>query len=164
MYATLRRSTDNLSRRERTSSEKGSRLVRLSSSPFSRSRCRFEGLVFVFSGRGLLVDKEGKIWVVTHRNTTFHSVSDSLPYVISGKRYSLQKLLFDESMVWVHIPYFRILRNEEGTPAKFHSDKRTNQQKKSSQCTYGNKTDAGFCHSQPAFGADGNDATQRQDL
>lgn len=43
-YPTLRRRTDSLSRRERTSSGNGSRSISLSSSPFSRSRWRFDGL------------------------------------------------------------------------------------------------------------------------
>lgn len=43
-YPTLRRRTDSLSRRERTSSGNGRRSISLSSSPFSRSRWRFDGL------------------------------------------------------------------------------------------------------------------------
>lgn len=42
-YPTLRRRTDSLSSRERTSSGKGRRSISLSSSPFSRSRWRFDG-------------------------------------------------------------------------------------------------------------------------
>lgn len=51
-YPTLRRSTDSLSRRDRTSSVKGSRLVSLSSSPLSRSLWRLEGLDLMPSGGG----------------------------------------------------------------------------------------------------------------
>lgn len=51
-YPTLRRSTESLSRRVRTSSVKGSRLVSLSSSPLSRSLWRLDGLDLMPSGGG----------------------------------------------------------------------------------------------------------------
>lgn len=66
-YPTLRRRTDSLSRRERTSSGNGSRSISLSSSPFSRSRWRFDGLDLTTALPSLtffLRNYKKKIWLV----------------------------------------------------------------------------------------------------
>lgn len=69
-YPTLRRSTESLSRRVRTSSVKGSRLVSLSSSPLSRSRWRLDGLDLTPSGGGGLGLVGAKDKVKTQKQRT----------------------------------------------------------------------------------------------